>query len=266
MKNNSIAKYLVNNKYFNNFTLIIVLINTILIGVSTYIPNAQVLHNIEYWCVLIYLIEIIIRFTGRSSSKEYFSSGWNWFDIFIVASSFIPASMFSLAPVLRVFRIFKLCGKVKELNILVNVLFRSIKSLTFISLLMGIFFYVYAVIGVSLFGEVQPENFGTLHEACFTLFQNVVGDDFGNMRNKTLELYNNWTVVTLYYTSWLGIGAFVLLNLVIGAIGNNFDEVREEIKLAKIHADGIVSLDEEILLASEKLNTLLKEKQNKVGL
>lgn len=127
---------------------------------------------------------------------------------------------------------------------------------------MCIFFYIYAVVGVTLFGKVQPENFGTLHEACFTLFQNFIGDDFGNMRNKTLELYNNWTVVTLYYTSWLTIGAFVLLNLVIGAIGNNFDEVREEIKLAKIHSDGIVSIDEEIILVTEKLNTLLKVKRN----
>ena len=72
---------LVYSRKFELFIMFIILINCVAIGMETY-GQRQVLTNINFVCLIIYTIEISLRFTVRESLKGFFTDGWNLFDLF----------------------------------------------------------------------------------------------------------------------------------------------------------------------------------------
>jgi len=251
----------VNTNTFNQISLYVVLFNSLLIGLSTYFIDNPAIIYMEHLCVGFFIFELVFRWVGKKDVKSFFKDGWNIFDIIIIISTFIPnvGAYSSIFRVLRALRIFKICNKYKELDMIIKVLIKSVCSLAYISILMAIFFYVYSIIGFELFKNIQPDQFGTLHESCFTLFQSITGDDWGNLRNDAIEKGGNYYIVTIYHLSWMIVGVFLLLNLLLGAVMNNYEEVRKETEVETIMADGL-TLDEEIYIASQKLNALMKKK------
>lgn len=258
---NKIYNNFVNTDAFNKVSLYVVLFNSLLIGLSTYYLDNSIILYLEHLCVGFFVFEIIFRFVGRVDTKSFFKDGWNIFDMIIIGSTFIPTvgAYSSIFRVLRALRIFKICNKYKELDMIIKVLFKSITSLFYIAILMTIFFYVYSIIGFELFKDIQPDKFGTLHESSFTLFQSITGDDWGNLRNDAIEKGGNYVVVTIYHSAWILFGTFLLLNLVMGAVFSNYESVKSDVELHEILKDGI-TLDEEIYMASQKLNELMKRK------
>jgi voltage-gated sodium channel len=124
----------------------------------------------------------------------------------------------------------------------------------------SIFLYLFAIVGVAMFKLPDPEKlspaertkyelyiaeaphapnnspepFGTLHESMFTLFRVMTGDDWTDVRYNLLSarecglLKVPPAAITLYHVCWFVISAFLLLNLVVGAILNNYQIVMEE--------------------------------------
>lgn len=226
---------LVQSAAFNNFIVAVILLNAALIGFGTYLTDAtalRVIAAIEACCVLVYLVEIALRFKARESTSAFFRDGWNIFDIVIVAAALIPASN-GIGPVLRILRVFRVLRLVKtipELRLIVNVLLRSVASMKYVALLAAILFYVYAVIGVKLFGSdghpMQP-YFASIHEACFTLFRILTGDDWTQMRYELAQSGRPLAAFTAYQVSWIVVATFLLVNLIVGAVINNYQKVQE---------------------------------------
>ncbi len=220
---------------FNTFILAVILLNAVLIGLSTYLSDASALRAIaavESVCVGIYLVEIGMRFVVRESATAFFREGWNIFDLVIVVSAIIPASN-GIGPILRILRVFRVLRLVKtipELRLIVNVLVRSVASMKYVALLAMILFYVYAVIGVKLFGldghPMQP-HFASIHEACFTLFRILTGDDWTQMRYELAESGRSVASFTAFQVSWIVVATFLLVNLIVGAVINNYQKVQE---------------------------------------
>jgi len=65
-----------------------------------------------------------------------------------------------------------------QLRILVQGLASAFTSIGYIGLLLLLAFYLFAVLGVTLFGENDPMFMGTLHVAMLTLFRVSVGDNW----------------------------------------------------------------------------------------
>jgi voltage-gated sodium channel len=226
---------LVQSAPFNNFIIAVILVNAVLIGLGTYITDAtalRVIAAIETVCVVIYLVEIALRFKARDSTAAFFRDGWNIFDIVIVVAALIPASN-GIGPVLRILRVFRVLRLVKtipELRLIVTVLLRSVASMKYVALLATILFYVYAVIGVKLFGSdghpMQP-YFASIHEACFTLFRILTGDDWTQMRYELAQAGHPLAAFTAYQVSWIVIATFLLVNLIVGAVINNYQKVQD---------------------------------------
>ncbi|MDY4943309.1 MAG: ion transporter [Candidatus Limisoma sp.] len=80
----------------------------------------------------------------------------------------------------------------------------------------------------------SPDPFGSLDEAMFTLFRELTGEDWTDLRYNHITASNlgvikvNPTVINIYHISWFVIAVFLLLNLVTGAIINNYQTVKEE--------------------------------------
>ena len=188
------------------------------------------------------------------------------FDLTLVLIGYIPETLFASASmmtalrVLRVFRILRLLRASKEIKLIVTVLVKSMTSMFYNLVLFLIFVYLYAIAGVSMFrlpdpstleGEQlakyeklmevapnapsnSPDPFGDLGEAIFTLFRELTGEDWTDLRYNHITaseyglIHVNSTVITTYHVSWFCLAAFLLLNLVTGAVINNYQIAMNE--------------------------------------
>jgi voltage-gated sodium channel len=253
------VKQLVDHPVFTWGVLGVIAFNAVLIGIGTYFES-PVLGTLEWMCVWIFVIEIALKFYARTSTKEFFFDGWNLFDLVIVGSAFVPniSGAATVLRVLRIFRILRLVKGIDELRLIVNVLVRSLQSMAYIALLMFICFYVYAIVAVELFGPTQAE-YATLHEAFFSLFRSLTAEDWTDLRYDGVAQSNYW-LVTAFHVSWVILATFLLINLVVGAIINNYQEVQEIEKHSKSNASEI---DKRIIEISQELNELLKARAGK---
>ena len=220
---------------FNAFIVVVIVLNALVIGLSTYVSEPAALRAIgliETLCIGIFLVEIVLRFLARDSTAAFFRDGWNVFDLVIVAAALVPASN-SIGPILRILRVFRVLRLVKtipELRLIVNVLVRSVASMKYVALLALIFFYVYAVIGVKMFGgdghPMQP-HFASIHEAFFTLFRILTADDWTQMRYELAQSGRSVASFTAFQVSWILVATFLLVNLIVGAVINNYQKVQE---------------------------------------
>lgn len=266
-----IASLIAYNKGFELFITGIIILNSVLIGVETYTDNLTI-KMIQQGILYIFTFEILLRFIAAKSIKEFFCDGWNVFDLTLVLIGYIPETLFASASmmtalrVLRVFRILRLLRTSKEIKLIVTVLAKSMTSMFYNLILFLIFVYLYAIAGVSMFrlpdpltleGEQlakyekfmevapnapsnSPDPFGDLGEAIFTLFRELTGEDWTDLRYNHITaseyglIHVNSAVITTYHVSWFCLAAFLLLNLVTGAVINNYqiaiDEVDEKKK------------------------------------
>ena len=266
-----IASLIAYNKGFELFITGIIILNSVLIGVETYTDKLTV-KMIQQGILYIFTFEILMRFIAARSIKEFFCDGWNVFDLTLVLIGYIPETLFASASmmtalrVLRVFRILRLLRTSKEIKLIVTVLVKSMTSMFYNLILFLIFVYLYAIAGVSMFrlpdpttleGEQlakyeklmevapnapsnSPDPFGDLGEAIFTLFRELTGEDWTDLRYNHITaseyglIHVNSAVITTYHVSWFCLAAFLLLNLVTGAVINNYqiaiDEVDEKKK------------------------------------
>jgi voltage-gated sodium channel len=241
---NGTARRIVEHPFFERFIFAIILLNCVLVGFDSCYPDAVWVFDFRKLVIGIFTAELAIRWTGRNSTKEFFSNGWHWFDIVVVSTGYIPESLverahlFTTLRLLRVFMILRLLETVPELALITRVLIRSIRSLSYTGVLFLIFMYLYAVLGVDLFrlkGEFSagaPDPYGNIFEASFTLFRILTGEDWTDLRYNLLGGVSrapDW-LVTSYHVSWMILSCFLLANLVVGVIINNFDQVMSERK------------------------------------
>ena len=265
----SFCTQIINSKNFEWFITAIIIINSLLIGVQATHTSSNI-DFIQTIILYIFTFEIIARYIAAENSKSFFQSGWNNFDLILVLIGWIPASLGSGSTmmalrVLRVFRVLRLLRAAEELKLIVSVLVKSLKSMFYNGLLFLIFIYLYAVAGVSLFRLPDPQQlsptalqkyeqlmteaphspvnspdpFGTIGEAFFTLFRALTGEDWTDLRYNLVTASNlgvidvNPSVITVFLVSWFCIAAFLLLNLVTGAVINNYQNSLAEVEERK---------------------------------
>jgi voltage-gated sodium channel len=262
------VKAVINSNVFGRAILGVILFNALLIGVSTYGYTPQVqpylglIHTLEWVCIWIFVAELTLKFYARKDTRSFFSNRWNIFDILVVGSAFVPniSTIATLLRVLRVFRVLRLVDGLRELRLIVTVLIRSLSSMVYIALLMFICFYIYGVLGVELFRAGQPNEYGSLHEAFFSLFRSLTCEDWTDLRYNGLPHGNYW-IVTVFHVSWIMISTFLLINLVVGAVLNNYQEAHAS-ERQKCKAEAPETLDSRIAALSRELNELLEQKLN----
>jgi len=224
----------------NTFAYVItsvIILNAILVGLELSYEN-YLLTAIQNFCIFFFIAEIILRWLGKASVIDYVKNGWNWFDIIIVGTSIIPPSylqeveVMSAFRVLRVFRVLRLLKAFPSVKLMARVLIKSLGSLIQAVVFLLIFMYLYSLIGVILFkGEIfvsnldgiQIDPFGTIGEAIFSLFRVTTGEDWTDLRYDLMNSSRSNLVVNLYFVSWMILSAFLLINIIIGAIVNNYD-------------------------------------------
>ncbi|MEL6178743.1 MAG: ion transporter, partial [Myxococcota bacterium] len=152
--------------WFQNAITFCILLAGIVVGIETY-PSAvdayggvlEVINQIILW---VFVAEIVVKVGSEGKRPwRYFFDPWNIFDFLIVAVCFLPidAQYVAVLRLARLLRVLKLVRALPQLQILVSALLKSIPSMGYVALLLGILFYLYAVAAVFLFGANDPVHF-----------------------------------------------------------------------------------------------------------
>ena len=249
-------KKITETDWFNNSIRIVILLAGICVGLET---DATItsrwggpLGFINDLIVWIFVFEALMKIGAEGSRPwRYFKDPWNVFDFTIVAVCFMPfdAQYVAVLRLLRLLRVLKLVRTMPRLQILVGALLNAIPSMGYVSLLLFMLFYVYAVSAVFLFGANDPIHFANLPLAMLSLFRVVTAEDWTDVMyiqmygcdgygyNGVEELCTEPSAYpvfgALFFVSFMLIGAMVILNLFIGVIMNSMDESEKEQALAK---------------------------------
>jgi len=212
-----------------NLIIGLIVLNAITLGLET---SATVrdwaggpLAIAERLVLSIFVIEILIKLYAHGF--RFFRSGWNVFDFLIVGISLVPASgPFTILRALRILRVLRLLTKIARLRHIVESLLRAIPSIGWIAFLLGMVFYIFAVMGTKLFGEAFPDNFGHLGLTLYSLFQVMTLESWSEeISRPVMETY---PLAWLYFIPFILITAFTVLNLFIGIIVNTMQEMHHE--------------------------------------
>ena len=245
------AKRIVEARWFEPFMIALIIVNAVLIGLET---SQSFMAKHEWWLHLgndvilgFFIIEAALKITAVAPRwRLYFGDGWNLFDFSVIVFSLIPATgEFALvARLIRVLRVLRLVSAVPQLRLVVATLVRSIPSMGHVILLMSVIFYIYAVTGFHLFGEADPEHWGTLRASLLTLFQIVTLEGWVDIMDAVMDLHR---LVWVYFVSFILIGTFVVLNLFIAVVINNLEQSKleqlEELRKPVTHDEVLEELD-----------------------
>uniref|UniRef100_A0A663NBY5 Sodium channel protein n=1 Tax=Athene cunicularia TaxID=194338 RepID=A0A663NBY5_ATHCN len=101
----------------------------------------------------------------------YFQEGWNIFDGFIVSLSLMELSLadvegLSVLRSFRLLRVFKLAKSWPTLNMLIKIIGNSVGALGNLTLVLAIIVFIFAVVGMQLFGKSYKECVCKINPEC----------------------------------------------------------------------------------------------------
>lgn len=246
-----VCRNIVLSNAFQHFITGVIVLAAVLVGIETYpsmvARHGTLLHFLDRVVLAIFVLEIVLKMAAEGSRPwRYFRDPWNVFDFAIVAAAFLPmgAQYVTVLRLARLLRVLRLIHALPRLQILVGALLKSVPSMGYVSLLLLLVFYVYAVAGVLLFGPNDPFRFGTLPIALVTLFQVATAEDWSTTlytqmygcashgydgREALCTAPATYPVIApLYFISFILIGTMIILNLFIGVIMNGMAEAQDE--------------------------------------
>ena len=222
-------KSFIENNYVTNFILAVIIFNSLVLGLMTY-PKlysqyGSLMHQSCVVCVIIFTIEILIKLYVYG--KNFFKDGWNNFDFILVAISWIPTggafSSFRAFRVLRALRALRLVTRLRKLRIIVQAILESIPNVTWACVLLMLLFYIFAIMGTTMYSEAFPEFFGSIGKSIFTLFQIMTLDDWSpGIARPVMEVFPHaW----IYFISFVLISSFIVMNVIVGVVVNAIGEL-----------------------------------------
>lgn len=246
-------KNFIEHKQTSNFILFVIIFNSILLGFMTdnniMAKYGSLLHEACNICVYIFTIELFIKFYVYG--KNFFKDGWNNFDFFIVAISWVPTggvfSSFRVFRILRALRALRLVTRLEKLRVIVQAIIASIPNVGWASVLLLVIFYIFSIMGTTLFASEFPDWFGSIGKSMYTLFQVMTLESWSMGISRPVMSVYPWAWA--YFVPFILVSSFIVMNVIVGVVVNAISEISEEAKQQKkekfIH-DNELSLEAEL--------------------
>ncbi|XP_074925589.1 voltage-dependent L-type calcium channel subunit alpha-1C isoform X2 [Chelonoidis abingdonii] len=267
--------YVVNSTYFEYLMFILILLNTICLAMQHYgqsCPFKQAMNILNMLFTGLFTVEMILKLIAFKP-KGYFSDPWNVFDFLIVIGSIIDVILSETNPaehtqcsssmnaeensrisitffrLFRVMRLVKLLSRGEGIRTLLWTFIKSFQALPYVALLIVMLFFIYAVIGMQVFGKIalndtshinRNNNFQTFPQAVLLLFRCATGEGWQEIMLACLpdnkcdpdseptnspegdhSCGSNFSI--FYFISFYMLCAFLIINLFVAVIMDNFD-------------------------------------------
>ena len=254
-----VLRLVLEKPWFERAVLIVIGINAITLGLET---SAYAMENygtflrwLDSLILLIFIAEIAARLIV--DFKGFWRDPWRIFDFVIVAVALVPtAGPFSVLRAFRILRVLRLISTVQSMRRVVTGLLSALPGMGSIVLLLGLVFYVFAVISTKLFGGQFPEWFGTLGASAYTLFQIMTLESWSmGIVRPVMEAF---PFAWMLFIPFIVLTAFTVLNLFIGVIVDAMQQEHEA--EARSERD---ALNEQMAKVLEEVRALRAEMKGK---
>ncbi|XP_036806912.1 cation channel sperm-associated protein 2 isoform X1 [Oncorhynchus mykiss] len=256
---NMFAHWILESKIFMNIIVILIILNTIVLEIQAEVfdnmdPKLEivklVLEMLDWSILAIFFLEILLKWLDNF--WNFWKSTWNIFDFAVTMLSVIPEivkvfkgvdtddlEIVALLKKFRILRSLKIISKFRQIRLIVLAISKAFKAMTFIFLLLLVFAYIFAVVGVILFesytrsnieGLVYNMNFKDIYNSFITLFILFTMDHWYALLADTRKVPElDKAICGLYIILWLLIGSFVFRNIFVGIMVNNFQAIRSDL-------------------------------------
>ncbi|XP_078798390.1 voltage-dependent L-type calcium channel subunit alpha-1C isoform X26 [Oryzias latipes] len=258
--------YVVNSTYFEYLMFTLILLNTICLamqhhGQTKNFNDAMNILNMLF--TGLFTVEMILKLIAFKP-RGYFSDPWNVFDFLIVIGSIIDVILseinglqnseenarisITFFRLFRVMRLVKLLSRGEGIRTLLWTFIKSFQALPYVALLIVMLFFIYAVIGMQMFGKIalrdlsqinRNNNFQTFPQAVLLLFRCATGEAWQEImlacspnrpcekgstnENSTASEECGSQFAIIYFVSFYMLCAFLIINLFVAVIMDNFD-------------------------------------------
>ncbi|XP_021704174.1 voltage-dependent calcium channel type A subunit alpha-1-like isoform X8 [Aedes aegypti] len=260
---------------FEYFIMSLIVFNTLLLMLKCHDQNKKLENFMKYLNMIftgMFSVETVLKIIGFGA-RNFFKDAWNVFDLITVIGSIVDALILLLwensfnVGFLRLFRaarLIKLLRQGDTIRILLWTFVQSFKALPYVCLLIAMLFFIYAIIGMQVFGniELDPDtaisrhnNFRSFLDGLMLLFRCATGESWPNIMlaclkgrpcdpraNKPNETCGS-TLAYGYFVSFIFFCSFLMLNLFVAVIMDNFDYLtRDSSILGAHHLDEFVRI------------------------
>ncbi|KAK0403052.1 hypothetical protein QR680_016690 [Steinernema hermaphroditum] len=269
---------LVTSTPFEYFIMAMICCNTIILMMKFH-GNSEmyekVLRFFNTALTAVFTVESILKILAFGV-RNYFRDGWNRFDFITVVGSITDALVtefgghFVSLGFLRLFRAARLIRLLQQgytIRILLWTFVQSFKALPYVCLLIGMLFFIYAIVGMQVFGNIwldatteinRHNNFQSFFNSVILLFRCATGEAWQDImmacakgkycaqaNTPAINLAKGMTCGTnvsyVYFTSFVFLSSFLMLNLFVAVIMDNFDYLtRDSSILGPHHLDEFI--------------------------
>ena len=263
LKMTKAIKQLVAAKAFHHFIVAVIVLAGVVAGLETNPAmmehHGTILLGLDQFILTMFIVEALLKMAAHGRQPwRYFADGWNVFDFLIIVLCLVPVGgpFAAILWLTRALRLLRLISALPKLQLLVGALLKSLSAMGYVSLLLALLFYIYAVAGIHLFGAHDPKNFGSLPAAFLSLFRLVTLDNWADLFNHQLS-HVPGIKVALYFVTFILFGTMIIMN----SMSEMHAEIAERDRAQHEHATGATTLADEL----KSLELELKETQTRMA-
>ncbi|XP_055685880.1 sodium channel protein 60E isoform X1 [Lutzomyia longipalpis] len=261
-----------NSRRFEIAIFVLIFLNMLTMGIEHYNQPHAVFFILEVsnaFFTTVFGLEAIVKIVGLR--YHYFTVPWNVFDFLLVLASILgilmedimidlPVSP-TLLRVVRVFRIGRILRLIKAAKGIRKLLFAlvvSLPALFNIGALLALITFIYAILGMSLFGHVRLQgalddmvNFQTFSRSMQLLFRLMTSAGWNDVLESLMIQPPDCTLgssssngdcghpllAITYFTSFIIISYMIVINMYIAIILENFNQAHQEEEIGIVEDD-----------------------------
>ncbi|XP_063172553.1 voltage-dependent N-type calcium channel subunit alpha-1B-like [Candoia aspera] len=258
---------------FEYFIMVMIALNTIVLMMKFYgapEPYEDMLKCLNIVFTSMFSLECVLKIIAFGA-LNYFRDAWNIFDFVTVLGSITDILVTEIADnfinlsFLRLFRAARLIKLLRQgytIRILLWTFVQSFKALPYVCLLIAMLFFIYAIIGMQVFGNIalnddssinRHNNFQTFLQALMLLFRSATGEAWHEimlacLSNQPCDEHSNLSrnecgsdFAYFYFVSFIFLCSFLMLNLFVAVIMDNFEYLtRDSSILGPHHLDEFI--------------------------
>lgn len=231
----------------HNTIIAVILLNAVILGLETVPaindPYGALLYQVDRLCLAIFVVELTLVIVAKGPAR-FFRDPWRTFDFIVVGIALVPAiGAFSVLRSLRVLRVMRLASASPRMRVVVSALLAAIPGLSSIIALLGLLFYVAAVMSTKLFGANFPEWFGSISASLYTLFQVMTLESWSmGIVRPVLELH---PYAWLFFIPFIMMATFTMLNLFIAVIVEAMQSQAQAAQSKQLHDIELIAEEKE---------------------
>ncbi|XP_068969515.1 voltage-dependent calcium channel type A subunit alpha-1 isoform X21 [Bombus flavifrons] len=261
---------------FEYFIMGLIVLNTVLLMMKFHRQSDAYKNALKYMNMCftgMFTVECILKIAAFGV-RNFFKDAWNMFDFVTVIGSIVDALVIEFGEnfinvgFLRLFRAARLIKLLRQgytIRILLWTFVQSFKALPYVCLLIAMLFFIYAIIGMQVFGNIaldadssitKHNNFQSFIQGLMLLFRCATGEAWPNImlscvKGRPCDVKAGKqepggcgsNIAYAYFVSFIFFCSFLMLNLFVAVIMDNFDYLtRDSSILGAHHLDEFVRI------------------------